>query len=111
MTSRLNRWMPLLKRLKKKGYSGRDKLLKSVNDDEFFMCVCDCAANVLKSNVPLKKRQFNALARHKKILRKLANTKISLKSKKKGVLKQTGGFLLPLLAPIIAACVQGLIFH
>jgi len=46
--------------------------------------------NVLKGNVPLKKRQFTRLQRRKKNLTALANTRTSLKKKK--AIVQRGGF-------------------
>ena len=61
-------------------------------------CLCECADNILRGNVPLTKPQKVKLARNKAGLRALTKKSVSLK-KKKAIL-QKGGFLGSLLAPI-----------
>jgi hypothetical protein len=61
-------------------------------------CLCECADNILKGNVPLTKLQKEKLKRNKAELRVLTKKLISL-NKKKAIL-QKGGFLGSLLAPI-----------
>ena len=61
-------------------------------------CLCECADNILRGNVPLTKPQKEKLARNKAGLRALTKKSVSLK-KKKAIL-QKGGFLGSLLAPI-----------
>ena len=64
-------------------------------------CLCECADNILRGNVPLTKPQkekFARTARNKAGLRALTKKSVSLK-KKKAIL-QKGGFLGSLLAPI-----------
>ena len=61
-------------------------------------CLCECADNILRGNVPLTKLQKEKLKRNKAELRVLTKTSISLKKKK--VILQKGGFLGSLLAPI-----------
>ena len=61
-------------------------------------CLCECADNILRGNVPLTKPQKEKFARNKAGLRALTKKSVSLK-KKKAIL-QKGGFLGSLLAPI-----------
>ena len=65
--------------------------------------LCECALNILKGHVPLTMKQKRSLKRRKKDLRSLASRKTSLKKKKK--ILQKGGFLGPLLAPLIGGLV------
>jgi hypothetical protein len=63
-------------------------------------CLCECALNVLKGNVPLKKLHKTKLSRFKHKLRKLASKKTRVKLKKRIV--QTGGFIDALLTPVLS---------
>lgn len=66
-------------------------------------CICECALNVIKGNVPLSQSQFSRLKKHKRTLRDLSNKKVS-KKKKKHIVNQKGAGLFPLLiTPIIKA--------
>ena len=69
-------------------------------DKELIKCLCECAQNVLKGNVPLTLSQKQKLCRHKHNLRELASKKVS--KKKKTAILQKGGFLGALLTPIIS---------
>jgi hypothetical protein len=102
MSRRLRDQKDLLKMLAKADGKERKKMLASAND-ETIKCICECALNTLKSNVPLSEDQFRKLRRHKHTLRYLADRRVSLPNKKKKVVKQAGGFLLPLLVPIITS--------
>jgi hypothetical protein len=109
MSERLKKFLPLLKKLKKIGPKGRKKVLKHA-DDDLVMCLCEISHNTLNSSVPLTSAQFKKLCHHKNILRKLIDKNIPVKKKKLAILRQKGGFILPLLAPILGAIVQGLLF-
>ena len=61
-------------------------------------CLCACADNILRGNVPLNKLQKEKLKRNKAGLRALSKKSFSLKKKK--AFLQKGGFLGSLLAPI-----------
>jgi hypothetical protein len=61
-------------------------------------CLCECADNILRGNIPLTKLQKEKLKGNKAGLRALAKKSVSLK-KKKAIL-QKRGFLGSLLAPI-----------
>jgi hypothetical protein len=95
----VNQHLTVLKRLKRGPQKQRDLILKNA-DQALVQCLCDCAHNTLKSNVPLTRAQYKNLARHKHILRKIAKP-VGCWKKKKKIIKQAGGFLLPLLTPII----------
>ncbi|KAF4530492.1 hypothetical protein B566_EDAN018468 [Ephemera danica] len=56
--------------------------------------------NTLKGRVKLTPLQKRRLSRHKNTLRKLAKRGDTWKEKRK-IISQSGGFLLPLLAPIL----------
>ena len=70
-------------------------------------CLCECALNILKGNVPLSTLQKRRLARHKKELRCIANRKTSIATKKKVL--QRGGFIAALAGPILKAVVPSLL--
>jgi hypothetical protein len=110
MTHRLKKYYPLLKKIKSSGLKKRNEIIENASD-ELVLCLCDLAKNTLNNAVPLSKVQFKKLSLHKRILRKLVSKKVNVKKKKKAILSQGGGFLVPLIAPIIAAVVQGLIFQ
>ena len=88
--------MRLLKRAKPEM---RKEILKNCKKS-FLCCLCECALNVLKGSVPLKKYQKSRLARFKEKLRSLASKKTSVKIKKRIV--QTGGFIGALLTPVLS---------
>ena len=89
------------------------KLKKALLADlpsEIVQLLSECALNILKGTVILKKGQKARLRRHRKNLHDLAKTKTPLKKKKEII--QKGGFLPSLLAGIlpglIPTVVQGL---
>ena len=105
--SSLKRNLAMLRRLRKSGVKDRKKLLKNA-DKNLVQCICDCAYNCINRNVPVSPAQYKKLARHKNILRRLCKKGETWK-KKKQVITQSGGFLLPLLAPVLASLVGSLI--
>ena len=74
------------------------KVIIKQGDKDLITCLCDCANNILKGNVPLSQRQKSCLKRHKHLMRKLTQRK-SITQKRK--ILQTGGFLGNLLAPVL----------
>jgi len=90
--------------LLKKATPSLQKAIISKSGDDLIRCVCDCALNILKSNIPVTKTQKKKLSRHKAALRRLADSKVSLKAKRRSL--QTGGFLGAILStvlPVIAS--------
>ena len=80
-------------------------LLKTA-DPGLVKCLCECALNVLKGNVPLSSTHKNKLKHHKKDLRILAARGKPI-SKKKRIL-QKGGLLPALLAPLFGTILPAL---
>lgn len=107
---RLRRNYKCLKALKKLPAGKRRELLESASND-FILCLCDCANNVLQGNVKLKPKEKTQLRRHKNTLRALVKGGGSrnLIKKKRKLLIQKGGFLPALLAPILGSLASGLV--
>ena len=99
MSSRIRKYYAKLKLLKKASSKVRKKILKNCGKN-LLCCLCECAKNVLKGNVPLTKPQKSKLSRFKKKLRNLASKKTRVTIKKK--LVQSGGFLGALLTPVLS---------
>ncbi len=76
------------------------KAIIGAADGKLINCLCECAHNVLKGNVPLGHSHLRKLKRCRADVRTLVNKRIS-KAKKKRIL-QKGGFLGALLAPVAA---------
>jgi hypothetical protein len=99
MTARIKENFFKLKLLNDATPKMRKKILKDCKRN-LLCCICECALNVLKGNVPLKKSQKSKLARFKERLRKLASKKTRAKIKKRIV--QSGGFIGALLTPVLS---------
>lgn len=111
MSARLKRNIPILKRLHKASKQKRLKLIKDATDDTID-CLCDCAYNVLKGNVPLTTKQYASLKPYRKQLRAVATKSTSLKAQNKNRNKkrktfQTGGVLLKLLGSLAKSVLGG----
>lgn len=97
----------LLRALAKLGNKERVALLKIVGDKEI-QCLCECIYNTLKGIVPLTQAQKSRLNRHKTTLRRIVKPKETV-HKKRILLVQKGGSLLPLiLTPIITGLLGNL---
>jgi hypothetical protein len=95
----LRKNLPKLLRIRRAKPTERKRLLEEA-DDSLVRCICETAHNCLNNNIPLTSAQYRKLSRHKNTLRRLTKKGESIKKKKK-ILKQSGGFILPLLAPVI----------
>ena len=87
------------------------KLRKDIlanNKSELVKTLSECSLNLLRGNVKLTKWQKKKLRKHRVHLRKLADKRVSLTSKKKAIV-QRGGFLLPLLGAVLPT-IASLIF-
>ncbi len=96
MSKRVSKYLPRLKLLSEASPRVRRAILADC-DKETLHCICECAKNVLKGNLPVSEAQFQELHRHKKNLRELIKKKTSLT--KKWRIVQTGGFIGEILAP------------
>ena len=106
---RLQKQYQALRQLKEtKNKKLRNAILQE-GGKELIDCLCECVLNVIKGHVPLTKAQFKKLKRQRRPLEELANKKTSLK-KKRRLLEQKGGILLPsLIAPLIGALAKGVL--
>ena len=78
----------------------RQALLRQV-DSKLIRCICECAYNVLRGNVPLTKEQTAHLKKHATLLRKITRKGEGVKKKKK-IIQTGGGAVLPaLLTPLL----------
>ena len=100
MSKRLRKYAPVLKLLGKSSPAARKRLLEDICSADFLQCMCDCAKNIIKGNVPLTPSQKRQLSRRKRLLKKLALKKTSQLNRRKII--QSGGFLGELLGPIIS---------
>ena len=105
MSARVHKHADLLKVLAKAKPATCKAILKTA-DKGLIHCLCECAHNVLKGNVPLTKAQKTKLARYKQDLRAIDKKTTSQKRKQKVL--QKGGFLPALLAPLLAPVIAPL---
>jgi len=96
----MQQFLPMLKKIARVRESQHRKYLKDC-DKRLIECFSECERNVLKSNVPLKKRQFNLLKRQKNV-RALARKRTPI-TKKRRIVRQRGAFLTSLIVPAITA--------
>jgi ribosomal protein S27E len=67
--------------------------------------VCDICNNILNGNIKISKKQANELYKHKKALEMLTNKQVN-KSVKKNIIKQKGGFIIPIIASVIGSVIS-----
>jgi len=96
----IKNYLPQLKAIKSARASKRRKLIQDA-DSGLIQAIGESARNCLKGNVPLNRGQFRCLKKHKHSLRRLANKRTPLKTRKRII--QKGGFLGSFLGPIIKA--------
>jgi len=71
-------------------------------------CLIECISNINKGKVPLTKTEKKKLKAHIKAIKKLSKER-NTDSARKLLIKQKGGFLVSILAPILASIASGLI--
>ncbi|KAF4529260.1 hypothetical protein B566_EDAN017701 [Ephemera danica] len=104
MSETLKMNISTLRKLKRCSPAERQKILRNA-DKSLICCLCEIAQNTLNNNVPLNKCQYKKLSKHKNILRRLCKKGEKWQGKKM-LIKQSGGFILPLLAPILGVLLQ-----
>ena len=92
----------------KAGPKERKKLIRNASKVEI-NSVCEVCKNILAGRIPLKGQQHKRLCRYKNIIRKLANKRIKIDTKRRILQQQRGGALLPLLAPLVVPLISSLI--
>ena len=107
MLSDLKRHAAILRTIQKARPDLRRSLLK-LADQDVIRCIVECADNTLKGHVQLTQQQKKNLTRHKKTLRRLAKRGERWRVKRK-LIVQSGGFLLPLLAPLLGTVIANLL--
>lgn len=101
--ARLKRNNFLLKKLCRTKNKTKIKNILQEGGKDLTNCICECALNLIKGNVPLTPYQFSRLKKHKRTLRVLSDKRVS-KKKKKYTVNQKGAGLFPLIfTPIIKA--------
>jgi len=68
MSSRVRKYLPVLKRIAKLGDKAKRDYVRKC-DKDFLYCISECAKNILKGNVPLTNRQKTRLRRGRNDLR------------------------------------------
>ncbi len=79
----------------------RDALINTASKDQI-LCICDCANNFLKGNIPFSDQDIRKLKRYQNQIRYLANNKKATTKNQKQIIVQQGGFLPLLLTPILS---------
>jgi len=85
--------------------TGEPKLRKAIISNcnkELVNSISECILNVLNGNVKLAGCNTRKLRKHRVTLRKIADKRVSLSTKKKLIILG-GGFLLPLLSAVLPA--------
>ncbi len=100
MSDRLCKNLPLLKLLYKALSKQRRVILQSASD-QLILTLCEIALNVLRGTIPLNNAQFRRLKKRKEEIKYVASKNINAERKKKRMINQRGGFLLPLLSVAI----------
>ena len=101
MSRRMRKNAHFLSTLERANRKQQKGIIEGANN-ELIHCLCECAVNILKGNVPLSLSQKRKLSQSKKHLRSLADKTVSIPKKKK-LLVQKGGFLPALIGPILGA--------
>lgn len=101
---RIKKQVHLLHILSKASPQQRKAILNTTSLEQL-KSICEICKNVLHGNIPGIKT--HKLASYKKVIRKLADNKISLPSKRKILTRQTGGGFLPLIIPTVLKLLLG----
>lgn len=86
----------------------RSKILRGAHK-ELIKCICEIVLNLLHGNIDVTTEQKNKLKRHRQLLRQIGAKTGSWSKKKKIIVQSGGGFLIPLLAPIIGSLLASFI--
>jgi hypothetical protein len=85
--------------LKTAGPKLRKAIISNCRND-LLISISECVLNLLNGNVTLTECGKRKLRKHKTVLRSLADKRVPLTRKKK-IIVQRGGFLLPLLGAVL----------
>lgn len=100
MVKRVRQHADILRVLQKAKPTLRHSILKQL--DKGPLCaICEISENTLSGAVPLSPIQRAKLSKHKAVLRDLAGRHKKLEDKRRALLSQRGGAILPLLLSTI----------
>ena len=102
----VRRTLPILQLLAKSKPAQARQILKNANSD-LVESLRQCVLNVLRGVVSLTPKQHKQLARYKRRLRKLVDSKTKIKDRKV-IIQKGANFLLPLLGALIPQIVGGI---
>ena len=77
-------------------------------DSDIIKIISEACFNTLRGNMSISQSQFKRLKKYKQTIRTLARKNVALREKRGILVRQSGGFL-PLLLPILASSVGGLL--
>ena|SRR5687768_7953691 len=86
----------------------RNTLIKHASKVEL-NSVCEVCKNILAGRIPVRGQHHRRLCRYKNIVRTLANKRVGVERKRRILQQQSGGALLPLLAPLVIPLIGSLI--
>ena len=107
MTICTDQTLALLKLISK---SKKSKHILKKCSNSVIKTLCECAINVLRGNIPLKKSQKKRLFAYKRSLRKLSDKKTPLYKKRQLLVQRGDGFLsilLPTAISVISSLIHG----
>jgi hypothetical protein len=99
MSKLIKRNLTDIRKLRRMRPNDRKKFIKNCSKD-FLDAISECAKNLLRGNVPLTAKQYRKLRTHRNALRLLSSRKSSTDARRR-LLQQKGGFIGPLLGPLI----------
>ena len=88
----------------------RRQRFQRANKDEVDF-ICDCAFNILRKNIPISNDQLTELRRPnvRKAVYLLADNNVPYARRQQIVANQSGGIILPILAPILGGVFSSLL--
>jgi len=100
MSKCLDRNKEFLKQILTSSENERQILIEKATPDQIRV-LTEISMNILSGNLELKTKHLKHLRIHKRLIRKLANSRVPHKVKKV-LLKQSGGFLPLLVTPVLS---------
>lgn len=82
------------------------KALLKVCDTSRIRAVCECAYNLLRGNVPISFKRKQQLRKHKHTLRRIVKRGEGWPKKRKYLVQQGGGFVIPLILSTVLQAVM-----
>ena len=97
--ARLKKNINILKVLHDCNRVTREEILK-VADQDLIDTICECMQNILKGKIKISKHLLKKMKQHQSAMEKIQSKKTEI-SRQKQLLIQNGGFLPPLIAPLL----------